>query len=83
MQFAAPIPGYCPKGDWPGTKPLDPAQIAACLKAGWHQPTTTAVSTAHSTGPWIALTVVVAIALWIYFKVKSRGRSGAAVPVKP
>lgn len=56
---AGKIPGYCASGHITRT----PAQILACVKAGWQEPTTTAAnlgtSAGHNIGPFLIVAVIV------------------------
>lgn len=72
-QAAGKIPGYCSTGNITRT----PAQILACVKAGWQEPTTGAANlgaaAGHSAGPVVCILIAAVIALWVASRL---GRSG-------
>jgi hypothetical protein len=68
----AAVPAYCTNNGL-----HTPAQIAACLKAGWSQPTTGAANAGfiagHSIAPWAVIAGIIIGLLLL----ASRSRSGS------
>lgn len=56
-QAAGKIPGYCASGHITRT----PAQILACVRAGWQQPTGTAANLGSAAGHNLAPFLIVAV----------------------
>jgi hypothetical protein len=70
-QVAGQIPGYCASGHITRT----PAQIAACIRAGWQQPTGTAANLGFSAGHNVAPFLIVALIVIAVIALASRGGS--------
>jgi len=70
-QAAGKIPGYCASGHITRT----PAQILACVKAGWQQPTGNAANLGYGAGHNIAPFLIVAVIVIAVIAVARRGGS--------
>lgn len=65
------VPAYCASGHITRT----PAQWAACVKAGWHQPTGTAANLGAAAGHNIAPFLIVAVIVIALMALARRGGS--------
>lgn len=75
---AAKIPGYCASGHITRT----PAQWAACVKAGWQQPTGTAANLGAAAGHNIAPFLIVAVIVIALLALARRSGSGSPATSK-
>lgn len=71
-EAAAKVPAYCASGHISRT----PAQILACVRAGWQEPTTGAASlgtgAGHNLAPFLIVAGLVLLVAWLAGKARSR-----------